>query len=712
MFAVLVFFALSKEISIDFGSYYTKSAKLEENGHYYVFQNLHSQRITHSAIAFRSDIGFLYDIADEITDEEIKMLNPIIGESALSIIESKPRSGITHIPIYIDLSENETIHMSRILHTHSPSNRFGLFNMITTYLYCYSSIIAIQESNITSTKFVIPYSYTLPQRDFLIDSAVSAGLPNVSLLTDVDAAAYHFIHEKADLFTSKDYSVLFIDIGATSTKVFTISFSTHFQYIISKHLSYEIDYSIGGSFFTSKLSNYIIEKLSLDNISYNEQRRLFVASEKAKKQLTLINETEVLIENINGKDFVINITRNEFDQLISQDIEKILLLIKNMSPISFSRIELLGGSSRIPIIQRAISQFMNNTKVYKSFNSDEFLTIGAAYSQKSEFSQKIKFFKVDSNYPLVLKTGDSVEQLCDLSLTCVSQVHIPSKNHNISLEYLFNSNSTRFLHTRFEFSFDGITLDREIRVSLSKNPVNVTMVQSCLGQSCKNITYTYYYSTKRTRFQDIIIQSYNSRKHRSRLINELEDLHISLQKNKDLLKSLIKNDYSNFESFNQTVSDFLLSNQNNAKDEEIAEMLKILKGYYLILQKDQLYSSTMEIAKEVIARTKEVIQNSKRAKNQDENIKSLKKLLELIVQKVDLLRPNAEYKESDCLEIKEIADSMHKICNEIPKNSKRQIKGIKKYIIVFIRVVASLIIRLLNIIFSIFRIFDGKREDL
>jgi L1 cell adhesion molecule like protein len=114
-------------------------------------------------------------------------------------------------------------------------------------------------------------------------------------------------------------------------------------------------------------------------------RRLRTACERAKRTLSNGTQTTVEIDSLfDGEDFNSNITRARFEDLNAkafngtiQPVEQVLK-DANIDKSKVDEIVLVGGSTRIPRIQKLLSDFFNGKKLEKSINPDEAVAYGAA----------------------------------------------------------------------------------------------------------------------------------------------------------------------------------------------------------------------------------------------------------------------------------------------------------------------------------------------
>ena len=142
--------------------------------------------------------------------------------------------------------------------------------------------------------------------------------------------------------------------------------------------------------FLNRVSRAIITCSSanfLSDLSSNSRalRRLRTACERAKRTLSSSAQTSIEIDSLfEGIDFYTSITRARFEELCQdlfrstmEPVERVLRDAK-IDKSSVHEIVLVGGSTRIPKIQKLVSDFFNGKEPNKSINPDEAVAYGAA----------------------------------------------------------------------------------------------------------------------------------------------------------------------------------------------------------------------------------------------------------------------------------------------------------------------------------------------
>ncbi len=147
---------------------------------------------------------------------------------------------------------------------------------------------------------------------------------------------------------------------------------------------------LGGEDFDNNLVNYFVQEFKRKNnkdISKNQKalRRLRTAVERAKRTLSSSTEATLEIDSLHeGIDFYSKITRARFEELNQdlfrstlQPVEQALKDAK-LNKSQIDEIVLVGGSTRIPKIQKLLEDFFNGKPLNKSINPDEAVAYGAA----------------------------------------------------------------------------------------------------------------------------------------------------------------------------------------------------------------------------------------------------------------------------------------------------------------------------------------------
>merc|ERR1712095_214753 len=146
----------------------------------------------------------------------------------------------------------------------------------------------------------------------------------------------------------------------------------------------------GGEDFDNRMVDHFMKEFQRKHkkdMTSNKRavRRLRTACERAKRTLSASAQANIEIDSLfEGIDFYTSITRARFEELCSdlfrgtlEPVEKSLRDAK-MDKSAIHDIVLVGGSTRIPKIQKLLSDFFNGKELNKSINPDEAVAYGAA----------------------------------------------------------------------------------------------------------------------------------------------------------------------------------------------------------------------------------------------------------------------------------------------------------------------------------------------
>ena len=168
---------------------------------------------------------------------------------------------------------------------------------------------------------------------------------------------------------------------------------------------------LGGEDFDNAIVQYCIEQfkiktsIDLNKEEYLKQKtRLKEHCEKAKRELSNKNETEIEVESIaKGKDLYLKLTRAKFEELCKDLFnlckEPILDVLEKSGDDNndIDEIVLVGGSTRIPKVQSILKEMFYGKELNKKLNPDEAVAYGAAIQaaiQMGEYAEDVVLLDV------------------------------------------------------------------------------------------------------------------------------------------------------------------------------------------------------------------------------------------------------------------------------------------------------------------------------
>jgi L1 cell adhesion molecule like protein len=231
----------------------------------------------------------------------------------------------------------------------------------------------------------VPAYFNDSQRQATKDAGVIAGLNVMRIINEPTAAAiaYGLNNKKGK---SGENNVLIFDLGGGTFDVSILSIEDG----IFEVKATAGDTHLGGEDFDNRMVDHFVKEFQRKHkhdISGNKRalRRLRTACERAKRALSASAQASIEIDSLyQGIDFYTSITRARFEELCAdlfkstlEPVEKALRDAK-MDKSSIQEIVLVGGSTRIPKVQKLLSDFFNGKELNKSINPDEAVAYGAA----------------------------------------------------------------------------------------------------------------------------------------------------------------------------------------------------------------------------------------------------------------------------------------------------------------------------------------------
>uniref|UniRef100_A0A3Q2H231 Heat shock protein family A (Hsp70) member 1B n=1 Tax=Equus caballus TaxID=9796 RepID=A0A3Q2H231_HORSE len=236
---------------------------------------------------------------------------------------------------------------------------------------------------VTNAVITVPAYFNDSQRQATKDAGVIAGLNVLRIINEPTAAAIAY---GLDRTGKGERNVLIFDLGGGT---FDVSILTIDDGIFEVKATAG-DTHLGGEDFDNRLVNHFVEEFKRKHkkdISQNKRavRRLRTACERAKRTLSSSTQASLEIDSLfEGIDFYTSITRARFEELCSdlfrstlEPVEKALRDAK-LDKAQIHDLVLVGGSTRIPKVQKLLQDFFNGRDLNKSINPDEAVAYGAA----------------------------------------------------------------------------------------------------------------------------------------------------------------------------------------------------------------------------------------------------------------------------------------------------------------------------------------------
>ncbi len=242
---------------------------------------------------------------------------------------------------------------------------------------------------VTEAVITVPAYFNDSQRQATKDAGRIAGLEVKRIINEPTAAALAYGMDKAE----GDRTVAVYDLGGGTFDISIIEIAE----VDGEHqfevLATNGDTFLGGEDFDLRLIEYFTEEFKKENgIDLHSDplalQRLKEAAEKAKIELSSAQQTEVNLPYITAdatgpKHLVIKLSRSKLESLVealvkrSMEPVKIALKDAGLSPSEIQDVILVGGQTRMPMVQKAVADFFGK-EPRKDVNPDEAVAMGAS----------------------------------------------------------------------------------------------------------------------------------------------------------------------------------------------------------------------------------------------------------------------------------------------------------------------------------------------
>ncbi len=242
---------------------------------------------------------------------------------------------------------------------------------------------------VTDAVITVPAYFNDAQRKATKDAGEIAGLKVLRVLPEPTAAALAYGLDK-----KKDEKILVYDLGGGTFDVSVLDASHQEEGGVLEVLSINGNTHLGGDDFDEELINYVAEEFrKTEGIDLRKDpmalQRLKEACEKAKIELsnameTTINLPFITADQTGPKHLQQTVTRSKFEQLITPLVEKtrqpVIDALKDagLEAKQIDEVVLVGGSTRVPMVQRLVKELFAGKEPNRTVNPDEVVAIGAA----------------------------------------------------------------------------------------------------------------------------------------------------------------------------------------------------------------------------------------------------------------------------------------------------------------------------------------------
>jgi len=237
---------------------------------------------------------------------------------------------------------------------------------------------------VTGAVITVPAYFNDAQRQATKDAGRIAGLEVERILNEPTAASLAYSLDRSD-----NQTILVFDLGGGTFDVSILEVGDG----VFEVLSTSGDTQLGGNDFDKRIVDWLAEAfLEAEEVDLRRDRqalqRLTEAAEKAKIELSGVSVTDINLPFITATDdgpkhIETRLTRSEFESICGDLVSRLRRPIKRalkdagLSPVQVDEVVLVGGSTRIPLVQGLVRSFIDR-EPNQNVNPDEVVAVGAA----------------------------------------------------------------------------------------------------------------------------------------------------------------------------------------------------------------------------------------------------------------------------------------------------------------------------------------------
>ena len=238
---------------------------------------------------------------------------------------------------------------------------------------------------VTQAVITVPAYFNDSQRQATKDAGQIAGLEVLRIINEPTASSLAYGMDKR-----KDETILVFDLGGGT---FDVSILDVGEGVVEVQ-STSGDTFLGGDDWDQRIVDYIADEFKKDqgiNLRQDRQalQRLKEAAEKAKIELSTVLETEVNLPFITAdasgpKHLQVKLTRAKLEQLTEDLVQRCrgpfeqALKDAKLPADDLDEVVLVGGATRMPMIQNLVRELTGGKEPHKGVNPDEVVAVGAA----------------------------------------------------------------------------------------------------------------------------------------------------------------------------------------------------------------------------------------------------------------------------------------------------------------------------------------------
>ena len=346
---------MGKVVGIDFGTTFSAIAHINEHGQSEIIPNLENERITPSIIMFEDTLVTVGKIAKQnaraVPEQIVEFVKREMGKSKAEFFRSFNDK---------DYSPEE---LAALILTKLKQDA-------ETYL----------NEEVTDAVITVPAYFHDAEREATRNAGKIAGLNVLQILNEPTAAALAYGIDQL----GSDQNVFVFDLGGGTFDVTIMKVSeSEIQMLATNG-----DHRLGGKDWDDKIITHVAEMFEIEHgenplADLHTYQDLQLEAIGAKESLSL-RQRALIVCGYNGKTTRVELTREKFEELTADLLERcrtlcdVVLSEADMTWENIDKTLLVGGSTRMPMVQEMINTISGKEINPHEVNPDEVVAIGAA----------------------------------------------------------------------------------------------------------------------------------------------------------------------------------------------------------------------------------------------------------------------------------------------------------------------------------------------